>query len=68
MDTVGLHDTALSPAAVLAAFGAFSEHVPHGIDVFAFVVKWGRYKPEHRSAPAPYGSLTCRSSLGTCPL
>jgi hypothetical protein len=50
VDTVGLHDTGMSAEQVSAAFGEFAEHTPRGIDVFVFVVKWGRWKPEHDAA------------------
>ena len=49
VDTVGLQDTGLTAAEALRRFELFSEHTPAGIDVFAFVLRWGRFKPEHEA-------------------
>lgn len=50
VDTIGLHDTALPAAEVMRRFSAFAEHTPYGIDAFLFVVRFGRFKPEHEAA------------------
>mmetsp|Transcript_73874 Transcript_73874/g.153921 ORF Transcript_73874/g.153921 Transcript_73874/m.153921 type:complete len:288 (-) Transcript_73874:153-1016(-) len=50
MDTVGLHDTDLSQTEVLDRFSLFADKTRDGIDVFLFVVRWGRFKPEHDAA------------------
>ena len=50
VDTIGMHDTGLSAADVSERFRRFSEHTPLGIDAFLFVVRWGRFKPEHEAA------------------
>jgi|EP00927_Polykrikos_kofoidii_P066100 hypothetical protein len=50
IDTIGLHDTDLSPREVMDRFSAFSDFTPNGIDVFLFIVRWGRFKPEHDAA------------------
>ena len=50
VDTIGLHDTCLPAAEVMKRFAAFAELVPLGIDAFLFVVRWGRFKPEHEAA------------------
>lgn len=49
VDTIGLQDTGLSAAEVMRRFSAFAEHTPDGIDAFLFVVRWGRWKPEHEA-------------------
>lgn len=51
VDTIGLHDTTLPAAETIERFLGFMEHVPHaGVDVFLFVLPWGRFKPEHEAA------------------
>lgn len=51
VDTIGLHDTTLPAAETVERFLGFIEHVPHaGVDVFLFVLPWGRFKPEHEAA------------------
>jgi hypothetical protein len=50
VDTIGLHDTGLPAAEVMARFSAFADHTPYGIDAFLFVVRFGRFKPEHEAA------------------
>ena len=50
VDTVGLHDTDMSGAETMRRFAAFSDSTPLGIDVFLFVARWGRWKPEHEAA------------------
>jgi len=47
VDTIGLQDTALPAAEVLRRFSLFAERTPLGINAFLFVVRWGRFKPEH---------------------
>jgi hypothetical protein len=49
VDTIGLHDTTLPAAETIQRFLGFIEHVPH-VDVFLFVLPWGRFKPEHEAA------------------
>ena len=50
VDTVGLQDTNLTAEEVATRFVRFGEHTPHGIDCFMFVMRWGRFKPEHEAA------------------
>ena len=50
VDTIGLHDTSLPAAEVMRRFSAFSDSCPAGIDVFLFVMKWGRFRPDHEAA------------------
>jgi len=50
VDTVGLHDTDLSQKDVMERFSLFADRTPNGIDIFFFVVRWGRFKPEHDAA------------------
>ncbi|KAL1521517.1 hypothetical protein AB1Y20_021177 [Prymnesium parvum] len=50
VDTIGLQDTALPAAEVLRRFSLFAERTPLGINAFLFVVRWGRFKPEHEAA------------------
>lgn len=54
VDTIGLQDTGLPAADVLARFAAFSDSTPFGIDVFLLVVRFGRFKPEHEAATAAF--------------
>lgn len=54
VDTVGLHDTGLPADEVLRRFATFAEHTPHGIDAFLFVVRFGRFKPEHEAAVSAF--------------
>ncbi|CAK9095857.1 Voltage-dependent L-type calcium channel subunit alpha-1F (Voltage-gated calcium channel subunit alpha Cav1.4) [Durusdinium trenchii] len=54
IDTIGLHDTHLSQKEVLERFSTFSEAAAEGIDVFLFVLRWGRFKPEHDEALAAF--------------
>ena len=58
IDTVGLQDTGLKQKEVLDRFSAFSNSAAEGIDVFLFVVKWGRFKPEHDEALAAF-AMNC---------
>lgn len=50
IDTIGLNDTGLPAAEVMRRFATFSDLVPTGIDVFLFVVRWGRFRPDHEAA------------------
>lgn len=50
IDTIGLHDTGLAPEEVFARFSTFADRALDGIDAFLFVVRWGRFKPEHAAA------------------
>jgi hypothetical protein len=54
VDTIGLQDTGLPAADVLARFAAFSDHTPFGIDIFLLVIRFGRFKPEHEAAIAAF--------------
>ena len=61
IDTIGLQDTGLRQKEVLDRFSCFSEQAAEGIDVFLFVVKWGRFKPEHDEALAAF-AMNCGES------
>ncbi|KAJ1632254.1 AIG1-type guanine nucleotide-binding (G) domain-containing protein [Pavlovales sp. CCMP2436] len=61
VDTLGLHDTGLPAAEVMARFSAFAAHTPFGIDAFVFVVRFGRFKPEHEAA---FGSFVANCGEG----
>eukprot|EP00310_Coccolithus_braarudii_P018964 CAMPEP_0183338196 /NCGR_PEP_ID=MMETSP0164_2-20130417/5578_1 /TAXON_ID=221442 /ORGANISM="Coccolithus pelagicus ssp braarudi, Strain PLY182g" /LENGTH=248 /DNA_ID=CAMNT_0025508011 /DNA_START=15 /DNA_END=758 /DNA_ORIENTATION=+ len=50
VDTIGLHDTGLPQETVMERFSTFAELVPCGINLFLFIVRWGRFKPEHEAA------------------
>mmetsp|Transcript_47018 Transcript_47018/g.125843 ORF Transcript_47018/g.125843 Transcript_47018/m.125843 type:complete len:288 (-) Transcript_47018:129-992(-) len=50
VDTVGLHDTDLSQQEAMDRFALFADRATAGIDAFLFVVRWGRFKPEHDAA------------------
>lgn len=50
IDTIGLHDTDLSQREVMDRFTLFADRTSDGIDAFLFVVRWGRFKPEHDAA------------------
>jgi len=50
VDTIGFCDTSLTHEACLERFRSFGDHTPCGIDCFLFVVRWGRFKPEHDAA------------------
>lgn len=50
IDTIGLHDTDLAAAEVMQRFLHFADLVPLGIHCFLFIVKYGRFKPEHEAA------------------
>ena len=47
IDTLGLQDTDLPASEVMRRFSLFADHTPLGINAFLFVVRWGRFKPEH---------------------
>ena len=63
VDTVGLHDTNLRAEEVLTRFSEFAELTPCGIDAFLFVVRWGRFKPEHEAALAAFEANCGASAL-----
>ena len=50
IDTIGLQDTDLPAAEVMSRFSLFADHTPLGINCFLFIVRWGRFKPEHEAA------------------
>ena len=50
IDTLGLQDTNLPASEVMRRFALFAESTPLGINAFLFVVRWGRFKPEHEAA------------------
>lgn len=54
IDTVGLHDTDLTQKEVLDRFSVFADKNRDGIDCFLFVLRWGRFKPEHDAAMAAF--------------
>ena len=64
VDTVGLQDTDLSAEEVMARFSAFSDHVPLGINVFLFVARYGRWKPEHEAAMDAFVRNCGEAALG----
>lgn len=63
VDTVGLHDTDLSKTEVLERFVSFADRTPEGIDVFLFVLRWGRFKPEHVAALVSFAANCGESAL-----
>jgi tRNA U34 5-carboxymethylaminomethyl modifying GTPase MnmE/TrmE len=63
VDTIGLSDTDLPAEEVMRRFSAFSDQVPLGIDVFLFVVRFGRFKPEHEAALDAFVSNCGESAL-----
>jgi hypothetical protein len=63
VDTIGLHDTGLTAADVMARFSTFAEHTPQGIHVFLFVVRWGRFKPEHEAALSAFAANAGEAAL-----
>lgn len=50
IDTIGFEDSCLPVDEVSKLFGAFADECLDGVDAFLFVVKWGRFKPEHERA------------------
>mmetsp|Transcript_27553 Transcript_27553/g.74174 ORF Transcript_27553/g.74174 Transcript_27553/m.74174 type:complete len:253 (-) Transcript_27553:176-934(-) len=50
VDTIGLQDTNLPAEEVMQRFSRFAHLTPFGIDAFLFVVRYGRFKPEHEAA------------------
>lgn len=64
VDTIGLHDTGLPSEEVLQRFAAFSDLVPCGINMFLFVVRWGRFKPEHEAAFDAFCANCGEAALG----
>mmetsp|Transcript_47063 Transcript_47063/g.87997 ORF Transcript_47063/g.87997 Transcript_47063/m.87997 type:complete len:257 (-) Transcript_47063:186-956(-) len=63
IDTVGLNDTGLSQMEVLDRFSTFADAAAEGIDVFLFVVRWGRFKPEHDEALAAFAANCGEAAL-----
>ena len=62
---MGLQDTDLSAEEVMARFSAFSDdHVPLGINVFLFVARYGRWKPEHEAAMDAFVRNCGEAALG----
>ena len=68
IDTIGLHDTDLPAAEVMSRFRAFADLVPMGIDCFVFVVRWGRFKPEHEAAFDAFAANCGEAALAHCVL
>lgn len=64
IDTIGLHDTGLPASEVLARFSRFADHTPSGISLFLFVVRWGRFKPEHDAALDAFVANCGEDALG----
>eukprot|EP00656_Telonema_subtile_P002473 TRINITY_DN11099_c0_g1_i3.p1 TRINITY_DN11099_c0_g1~~TRINITY_DN11099_c0_g1_i3.p1 ORF type:complete len:258 (+),score=46.71 TRINITY_DN11099_c0_g1_i3:60-833(+) len=64
IDTIGLQDTGLPAGEVIERFNKFSEHCAYGIDVFLFVVRWGRFKPEHEAAFDAFVANCGEAALG----
>lgn len=64
VDTVGLHDTGLSQKEVLDRFSMFADRTTAGIDAFLFVVRWGRFKPEHDAAMSSFVANCGEAALG----
>lgn len=56
IDTIGLEDTGLPRTEVLRRFGLFSDYATAGIDSFLFVVRFGRFKPEHDASLAAFAA------------
>lgn len=54
IDTIGLEDTCLPQLEVLRRFSLFADDCPDGVDAFLFVVRYGRFKPEHEAALAAF--------------
>ena len=50
IDTIGLHDTRLPAIEVMRRFRVFAHLAPCGIDCFLFIVRWGRFRPDHEAA------------------
>lgn len=63
VDTIGMQDTSLPADEVMRRFSLFSDLVPQGIDIFLFVLKFGRFKPEHQSALDAFVANCGESSL-----
>ena len=64
VDTIGLHDTDLPQEEVMRRFSAFADLVPCGIDLFLFIVRWGRFKPEHEAAFDAFVANCGEAALG----
>ena len=63
VDTIGLHDTSLPTEEVMKRFSLFSDLVPCGIDLFLFIVRYGRWKPEHEAAMDAFAANCGESAL-----
>lgn len=64
VDTVGLHDTDLSQQEAMDRFALFADRASVGIDAFLFVVRWGRFKPEHDAALSAFVANCGEAALG----
>ena len=47
-------------------FSAFADDCMDGVDAFLFVVKWGRFKPEHERALDAFASNAGEDALVRC--
>ena len=63
VDTIGFEDSCLPSEEVSRLFSAFSEDCMDGVDAFLFVVKWGRFKPEHERALDAFASNAGEDAL-----
>ena len=63
IDTIGFEDSCLPSEEVSRLFSAFSEDCMDGVDAFLFVVKWGRFKPEHERALDAFASNAGEDAL-----
>jgi hypothetical protein len=63
VDTVGFCDTSLTHEATLERFRSFGARAPCGIDCFLFVVRWGRFKPEHEAALSSFSRNVSDAAL-----
>ena len=63
IDTIGLEDTCLPSLEVLRRFSLFAEDCPDGVDAFLFVVRWGRFKPEHEKALGAFAANVGEAAL-----
>ena len=63
IDTIGFEDSCLPQDEVARLFGAFADDCMDGVDAFLFVVKWGRFKPEHERALDAFASNAGEDAL-----
>ena len=63
VDTIGFEDSCLPADEVSRLFGAFADDCMDGVDAFLFVVKWGRFKPEHERALEAFASNAGEAAL-----